>query len=461
MSSSMVRANGILADTGNYALEMTLDAVYQGILAERHAPTPAEAAVAKAGDKLGLPYEYDPKNLLACRWGLIVPDPVPPKVQQHLDHLAPLIALRKTQMQDEPPVFKCPPSLSFDTFVEAAAQMQFGEVDPPKFPYYLCIVAPPDDPALNWEFQCNLDLQYSVGRIWFDDPDDCKAYVDKLVAREKAQAKSNRATLFVSPVFPNDKATVNSHEHFIVALRDWAAGQTKLQGAPLDLMDPEAPNAPAKRKNLTERLGANRPALLFTATHGVVREPMDPVDQGALLLQDWPGPENPVLPGHFLTEADLPADLDGMLAFSFACYSAGAPRFPDWIHPTEDANPLPISDRAFVSRLAQKMLALGAPAFIGHVSKAWDYSFLSINLIQGAYGQTLTAFQSALKLLLNGYPAAFAMEAMNNRCLLLNMMLDNAIGNRRPHENVVSCWVARNDCRGYVVLGDPFAHLIV
>lgn len=461
MTATPMRANGILAETGDYGLETTVEEVYQAILAERKHRTSAEAAVEVTNQTKGTQGLADERDLEEARWALIIPDPVTPAVQAHLDHLKPLIALRATQMKAEPPIFKCPPGLRFDTFVSQVAKLQFGDFDPVKLPYYLCVVAPPDDPALGWAFQQNLDAPYAVGRIWFDDPLDCKAYVDKLVARETAAAKSNMAALFVAPVFPNDGATASSHAEFVLPLRAWADSQAWSKGVVLDLMDPDPANFSAQRKNIANRMSANRPALLFAASHGVERKLADPVDQGALLLQDWPGLKNPILPGHFLSEADLPASLDGMMAFCFACYSAGAPRYPDWIHPSANPHPDPVAAKPFVARLPQKMLARGAPAFIGHVSKVWDWSFLSIDKIDGAYLGTLSAYKSALRYLLTGYPVGHATDALNGRWLTLTQLLDDAIDHGAPQSDVVNRWKARNDCRGYVVLGDPFAHLIV
>ena len=54
--------------------------------------------------------------------------------------------------------------------------------------------------------------------------------------------------------------------------------------------------------------GPETPALLFTATHGMVFPPDDPyfsATQGALVCQEWPGPGHGVLPEMSFAAADV------------------------------------------------------------------------------------------------------------------------------------------------------------
>ena len=84
--------------------------------------------------------------------------------------------------------------------------------------------------------------------------------------------------------------------------------------------------------------GNDVPALLFTASHGMGfpnGNPSQLQSQGALLWQDWPGPQawHKAVPSDFyLSAADISGDakLSGLIAIHFACYGLGTPQLDDY-----------------------------------------------------------------------------------------------------------------------------------
>src|SRR4029079_4606170 len=104
----------------------------------------------------------------------------------------------------------------------------------------------------------------------------------------------------------------------------------------------------ATKGNLLDVLHtANPPATIFTASHGLAIQPGRPnqlINQGALLSQDWPG-FGAVRTEHFLAASDVSddANVNGLVAFCFACFSAGTPdrdQFPMDLSRAGDLPPL-------------------------------------------------------------------------------------------------------------------------
>jgi hypothetical protein len=97
---------------------------------------------------------------------------------------------------------------------------------------------------------------------------------------------------------------------------------------------------------------------------------------------------------------------------------------------------------------------------IGHIERAWPYSFLdSRNQPQ------LEAFEAAFRMLQEGFPVGYAMSWFSDRYAEISTQITEVLqkGPLKESDRVrlAALWTANNDARNYAVLGDPAVRLAV
>jgi hypothetical protein len=422
----------------------------------------------------------DPTDLAEAGWGIVFPheDPrYPAGVPAIKEALGPLLALRRSQAGQYFKIYEGAdgyrPNDTAAKFVARHGARVSDPADPKKVPYYLLIVGSPEE--IPFHFQYQLDVQYAVGRIDFGQ--DLAAYANyarSVVSAERREATVGRRVTFFGVSNPDDPATQMSAEHLVGPLSQ-RTGERAGAGWQVEAVLREE----ATKARLLGLLGGQeRPALLFAACHGVEFPKDDPQGrqeryQGALLCQDWAGPQvgrgevprETYLAGEDLTSdlaSDLTSDLDlrGLVAFFLACYSAGTPRFDEYTEQAFRERRETIAERPFVAALPKAMLGLpqGALAVVGHVERAWGTSFLGER-----QSTQIAVFESAVERLLKGVPVGAAMEYFNGRHAALSSELAAEMESAKwkapnPYD-LAEMWTANNDARGYIVLGDPAVRL--
>jgi hypothetical protein len=103
----------------------------------------------------------------------------------------------------------------------------------------------------------------------------------------------------------------------------------------------------------------------------------------------------------------------------------------------------------------------GAMAALGHVDRAWPTSFSSPRA-----GSQLQGFRDVIARILRGDRLGLATDQFDVRRAALSYELtdlqkDLEFGKHIPDRQMVNLWIARNDARNYVVLGDPAVRLRV
>lgn len=396
----------------------------------------------------------EPQKVEQAGWGVIVAKS-DELINDALDALQPLLDLRQREAGSLYREY-----LGKDGYIAGEDKLDFlarhgagpGRVDPKKVPYYLLLVGSPEH--IPYEFQYGLDLHHAVGRIYFKSKSQYAAYAKGVVNTAEASPPSKVA--FFGP--DQDSGTRVSLEALLKPLIEGVRGKYGCQVE--EFLGKEATKA-----TLARLLGGdNTPSLLFSAGHGLQFESDDKRQetyQGALVCQR-PSDVEESLFDYVFSGEDIrdQARLSGLISFLFACHSAGTPLFDDFAStPREQCR---IAQRPFVSHLAQRLLGHprgGALAVIGHVHQVWQQSFFWRQT-----GSQPHPFLETLVRLLSGAPLGWAMEPLNQRFADLSFALGELLkeaflGRPLDLSALAELWLASQDARNYVVLGDPAVRL--
>lgn len=431
----------------------------------------AKKRIQRGEHDMGLGPDVDPKKLEQAGWGVVYAQNVSDAVKEAL---TPLIDWRRGLSNKEKELFKAyeflphyaNPQRGFRDFMSDNDAAPRDDADPEEMPYYMLLVGDPQE--IPYVFQYALDVNRAVGRIHFDTVAEYANYAESVVAAEKEGLYLPRQAAFFGVTNENDEATRLSTNHLIKPLYE----KFEQKFSPEWQIDSYL-GTEANKAQLQAVLGGSKqqtPAFLLTGSHGIgfdLGDNRQLAHQGALLCSDWvrePGfiPEELYMAG---THIDSTAQLHGLISFFFACYGAGTPQQDDFMGKVA-GTAKKIAPRPFLAKLPQRMLSHprgGALAVIGHVDRAWTYSFVENSSVMQT---SRLAFESTLTELFQGVPVGHAFDYFNRKHASSSVGLVSLLDEQRRGEEIddfelIDTWIMNHDARDYIIFGDPAVRLCV
>ncbi|MES2934425.1 MAG: hypothetical protein V4805_13170 [Pseudomonadota bacterium] len=410
----------------------------------------------------GLVSDCNPDDLSQAGWGLIFAaeiDSVPLR-----EALAPLIALRQSEAGRHFRIFDGEDGYqngeSANDWLERHGA-SLNLIDPDYgVPFYLAIVGAPSQ--IPFSFQYSLDLVAAVGRIDFRTEDEYRQYAQNVVAFESDSTVSTRRDIAMFATRHDFDAATQLFTDQVAMPLALGDGTKPALGSQYGFKVKRYFEEAASKKNLQAILRGEdgTPSILFTGTHGMAFKSGDERQadsQGALVCADWPGVP-PIDQSHWFAASDVPDDakVSGLIHFFFACYGAGTPEMDNF---NQLGTAKKIAPSAMTARLPQVLMTRGALASLGHIDKAWASSF------QSAGGSPQTqGFRNVIGLLMKGMRVGYATDMLNAQWGTLSTQLAALLERRASNLSVdesrlLSTWIARDDARNYVILGDPAVKL--
>lgn len=464
-AEELLYVNGVDATSGDYLIP-PISVANLAALIRGEPVNPAKVKEVKGiaqtltKKSLGLPDGLSPTAVKHTGWAVVFHKDEDPAIKNEVMRL---YEHRRKQINDDKrvKVLEYADEASWKEWL-AKYKVGAGSVYPWRVPYYLLLVGSPE--RIPFDFSQMLSLEYAVGLLHFDHVEEYSRYVDSVITYECGDAAPRRkeAVFFRTR---RDRATNLSADHLVAPLAD---------GVPAQDDEPAQPPVAESKGFVTRRIwdanatsaalaeffappaGSTPPAFLFTATHGIGYIQPKPTEQrllqGALKCQD----DTSFSAATLATTADV--RVHGLVTFLFACYGAGTPKFDQYVK-RADRTPLVIAEQPFLAALPKALLSHpqgGALACIGHIERAWNYSFSTKKL-----GDQLIPFQNAVSRILGGLPVGYALKDMRERYATLSTSLGKTLeevkkfGLPVDDQQLVADWAERNDAGGYVVIGDP------
>jgi hypothetical protein len=349
----------------------------------------------------------------------------------------------------------------FDWLLDNYSSLEMEQV-----PHYVLIVGSPQQ--VPFHFQSLLSSAAAVGRVSYDSLDDLDTYVKKILKLETMSSPvTTRDAIFFAPDAGLGDATYFSRRYMAEPMAETIEKKSGLKIQKLI-------GDQATKGGLVGAVQSTRPALVYTASHGLAAPSESLAIQkrynGAICCQ--PSGDESLRQRLYSTDDVLVGEpfLEGSVFFQFACYGYGTPAESDFMHWLN--RPTFNSTADFVAALPKRLLAQpGGPiAFIGHVDTAWLHGFddpESPHLLE-RWHPRIEPFVYAVLQLLETNPVGLAMSRFPKRYDITNAQLTSTFDRLQRgslqmtptlRTKLAQVFITRSDAQNYMIFGDPAVRL--
>ncbi|MEZ6142540.1 MAG: hypothetical protein R3B84_18425 [Zavarzinella sp.] len=192
----------------------------------------------------------------AAGWTFLVNEQDPDR-SQIVDILRPLANHRRMANPSEPLIYRGEPAEEWWFWLLD----NYSSLGGRRPPHYVLMVGGPEQ--IPFKFQSLLQSAAAVGRVAFDSLQDLEAYVKKVIRLENEDAPvTTREAIVFAPDGGLQDPTYFSRLYMAKPLADEIKDKLSLDAKPIL-------GSEATKQNLVEALRRSRPALVYTASHGL------------------------------------------------------------------------------------------------------------------------------------------------------------------------------------------------
>jgi hypothetical protein len=396
----------------------------------------------------------DPTDLAEAGWGVLFAEGTSAAVRKALQ---PLLEHRRNQAKGLYREVSVPQGSTARRFLQSVGSKLNARPTPKQFPYYLLLVGGPEQ--ITFRFQSELDVQYAVGRIFFDTAEEYAAYAQGVVSAEAKERPTPRSALVASP-------SSSSESRFLS--EDIAAPLSEIlkRSRPESKIETVSGQAATTATLIALLEGCPEKADLLAIFAAGASFPFGDqrqrTDQGAVISSDWT-PKHPLDHKGYAAAGSLARTNQrtaSSIIFMFGDYSTGSREVElDGIDETGALKSRRVAPRPFVSALSQNLLTNGARAVIGLVGR-----ITSSHATWNTDGIHIQGFSAVFRQILDGFPVGWAMESFGTyfadlSAIFHSLREDRAFFKPSDHEIFRDVFESLNDLSNLMLLGDPAVYL--
>jgi hypothetical protein len=403
-----------------------------------------------------------------------------PLRNQIVDAIQPLAIHREMDRTRIPLLYDGKPQQFWDSWISDYRMLSRGQYNEP--PKYILIIGDPQSIPLG--LQAKLSIVAFVGRLDFENINELRAYVDKVIRIENSDSGfvNKETTFFTTDQGVNSSGCYDPTHFSRFDIEKELIPNVETLASRLDLPNNFKANklteSDATKIELKNSIRESNPGLVVTSTWGMCAPGEDMSIQkefgGAICCHG--NPDSTPYQDLLFTAYDVPLEgfLEGGVFFQQSSFGYGTPassELHNWISQNDNWQmPRQIAPTTFISALPKKMVfnPKGPLAFIGHLDEMLSYTIAQDEDFQMEdRAKRMSSISFAIENILRGTPIGYALKKMKEEYSLLN---DSIVGigadiisrlnqdreiEESQQKQFSDLMLQRHKTKNFMIFGDP------